>query len=190
MKAPPPLWTATSSRTRTSSTTSSPRRTRFRAVLGSSRPPGPLPQQQDAFGPGQRRSSIGSDDVHPAITTPVAQDYLSPPASPHHSRRPRPGLRRRILTCPPLPRHSRRSRHPMTEHPEPDNSKSTAPPASGAGVHGSAGSAPNSSHGGHRRQSTEPAGPDHLSQCGKTAGELLDEIVAQRRTLLDRLASG
>lgn len=80
----------------------------------------------------------------------------------------------------------------MTEHPEPDISTSTALPPSGAGVHGSTGSAPNAPHGGRRRQSTEPDGPavpDHLSQDGKTAGQYLDEIAAQRSALLDRLAS-
>jgi len=78
----------------------------------------------------------------------------------------------------------------MTENSEPDNATSTTPPPSGAGVHRSTGSAPNSPHRSHRRQSTEPAGPDHLSQDGKTTGQLLDEIAAQRSALLDQLASG
>lgn len=75
----------------------------------------------------------------------------------------------------------------MTEHPEPDNSTSTTPPPSGASVNGSTGSAPNSPQG-NRHQNTELAGPDRLSQDGKTASQQLDEITAQRQALLNRLA--
>jgi len=78
----------------------------------------------------------------------------------------------------------------MIKHSEPDNATSTTPSPSGAGVHRPTGSAPNSPHCSHRRQSTDPAGPDHLSQDGKSTGQLLDEIAALRRALLDRLASG
>lgn len=77
----------------------------------------------------------------------------------------------------------------MTEHPEPDISTSTTPPAPGTGTHRSTGSALNSPHGGHRRQSTEPARSDGLGQDGKTAGQHLDEIAAHRQALLDRLAA-
>lgn len=188
METSTPPWTTTSPLTRISSTSSSPKTTRFRADLGSSRPPGPGLWRQGV-------NSVLHNAGHLSVATaPILREPRPLPRTTCPLRRPHitsgdchPCLMRRILTCPPLPHRSRRSRHLITEHPEPDISTSTALPASGAGVHGSAGSAPNSPHGGHRRQSTEP---DHLSQDGKAAGQLLDEIAAQRRTLLDRLASG